>query len=509
MSDNLERFRALFRGRENFHGQFTSLPGQTPDKKATTEKGPAPTEAWVRHLEGVAPGLGISPHTITNHCYFGVIDVDDNAIDHVALAAQVVEYKLPLIVCRSRSGGAHLYVFFNEPVACALVVSKLEAWARSLGHAENLDGRKIETFPRKAVNKAEDSAPWINLPYFGMSSRVAITPKGQEMTVDDFIHVAESLQVNEAELEVIRAQTGNEFEEDGPPCLQAIFELPGHSVEGARNNHLAALATYFKFKYPDNWTDHLREHNEKYIGKDNTEVGNVLKSYGKTGYTYRCTEQPIVAHCQKVICGRRAYGYKTGIELAALNKMPPIENLRLRLSDPRVWVLTLKGKDISFGSAEILNPTIVKERVFDQLKIMIPDVKRSAWQKLIQDRCADAPEIAVPTMAGVEGAFITHVYEFLTVGSRNANSLEDVQRGNAYAKDGRIYFTHLALRKYLDAAKFKEYNDAQVWQQLERMGAKASQESVSGLTVELYSLADDITRQTDPYAIPATARSEF
>jgi hypothetical protein len=43
-----------------------------------------------------------------NLCKFGALDIDTYDLDHKALGAKIRKLKLPLLHCRSKSGGAHL-----------------------------------------------------------------------------------------------------------------------------------------------------------------------------------------------------------------------------------------------------------------------------------------------------------------------------------------------------------------------------------------------------------------
>ena len=68
----------------------------------------------------------------------------------------------PLVICRSKSGGAHCFVFFTEPVPAARVVSKLAAWAAALGYVKALRS----SLSRTARYNDDDVGNWLNMPYF-------------------------------------------------------------------------------------------------------------------------------------------------------------------------------------------------------------------------------------------------------------------------------------------------------------------------------------------------------
>ena len=69
-------------------------------------KQPLTKELIQEHLDG-KKGIGSIPINKDNNCYFGVLDIDTYPIDHVEIRKKCEKLKLPLVVCRSKSGGAH------------------------------------------------------------------------------------------------------------------------------------------------------------------------------------------------------------------------------------------------------------------------------------------------------------------------------------------------------------------------------------------------------------------
>ena len=65
------------------------------------------------HLNGQQP-LGIHPLDNDEIVQLAVIDIELYPFDHVKLASQLDEWELPFVVCNSKSGGAHAYVFFDQ-----------------------------------------------------------------------------------------------------------------------------------------------------------------------------------------------------------------------------------------------------------------------------------------------------------------------------------------------------------------------------------------------------------
>src|SRR5690606_16810895 len=137
-------------------------------------------------------------------------------IDLKELETRVRRVDFPLTVCRSKSGGAHLYLFMTEPTPAKLIKKTLGKWAGILGHAG------VEVFP-KQENLPESGGErqygnWINLPYFGGEDRYAFEG-GKPLDIEHFIEIAESRRVGPSTL-VEKMEGGHD---DAPPCIQKIM----------------------------------------------------------------------------------------------------------------------------------------------------------------------------------------------------------------------------------------------------------------------------------------------
>lgn len=111
------------------------------------------------HLQGHGPGLGIAPLRDDGTVMFAAIDLDEPDFD----AARTMQTLLPgpTFLERSRSGNAHVFAFFDEPV---------EAWvARGImREATAAIGRpKVEVFPKQDKLRIGMVGNYINLPYYG------------------------------------------------------------------------------------------------------------------------------------------------------------------------------------------------------------------------------------------------------------------------------------------------------------------------------------------------------
>ena len=95
--------------------------------------------------------------------------------------------KLPLIVCRSKSGGAHVFLFTKENIPASLMQSKLKQMAIILGY----EGSEI--FPKQTEILVErgDTGNFLNLPYYNEMKglRYAINDNGTGCTLQEFFEL--------------------------------------------------------------------------------------------------------------------------------------------------------------------------------------------------------------------------------------------------------------------------------------------------------------------------------
>ena len=142
----MDKFKSIFLGLEIAYGQYQ--PGERGDNgkqkgKAFIVRGQVTDELWSNHLAGKGPALGIIPITEDNSCRWGCIDIDEYNFDHTSFIKSIRDHKLPLIVCRSKSGGAHVFLFTKENIPASLMQSKLKEMAIILGY----EGSEI--FPKQ------------------------------------------------------------------------------------------------------------------------------------------------------------------------------------------------------------------------------------------------------------------------------------------------------------------------------------------------------------------------
>ena len=146
MEERIKKFKSIFYGLDRAYGQYKS-DGQSVNGKAGGQayilKKPVTDQLWIDHIEGKDPSLGIIPIRDNSTCLWGCIDIDTYPLDHKKIVRKIRELKLPLVMCRSKSGGAHVFLFVKEPVKAKIIRDKLIEWAGEIGYAN------CEIFPKQ------------------------------------------------------------------------------------------------------------------------------------------------------------------------------------------------------------------------------------------------------------------------------------------------------------------------------------------------------------------------
>lgn len=111
------------------------------------------------HLEGKGYGLGIGPLREDDTCYFAAIDLDrpDFALAHECMKLLPGTSWLE----RSRSGNAHVLVFFEAPVEAWVVRGIMRETLAAVGE------RAVEVFPKNDRLLPGMFGNYLNLCYFG------------------------------------------------------------------------------------------------------------------------------------------------------------------------------------------------------------------------------------------------------------------------------------------------------------------------------------------------------
>ena len=512
------RFAARFAGLDRAHGTYEIGAGTRADAKnklkgkALTKLEPVTEELWLAHLAG-RYGLGVVPIRDDAMCTFGAIDVDayDN-LDLPALDAKCAALGFPLVLCRSKSGGAHLYLFTSEPVPAAELRHALVEWAAALGYPRS------EVFPKQiAMASAADVGNWINMPYYDAprTTRYALRD-GRAVTAEEFLDLATERAVDRAGLAAVAAVPALGLE-DGPPCLQ--FLAREGFGEGGRNNALFNLGVYCRLRYnaqPDwlpggaDWTTAVTDMNDQFMSPalDRREVKEVLHSLRRKNYFYLCQQPPIVAHCNKDLCRQRRYGIGNGrgdVEAAAA--IAKLDHPRRVLTEPVTWIVTINAQDMELTTEELMDQTKFRRKAIEKLKLVLPPLGKRGWHALVEQVVNEAQDVEAPDDAGPEGRLINMLEDFCT-NHAEARAIDELLLGRPFTAEGRTLFRGKDFMRYLDQHHFRDMKERAVWAVLRRQGAEHRRVELKGKTVTCWTVAA-FARQTEEFTPVRASAEEF
>ena len=490
-----DKFIGLFQGLDRSYGIYPK-----PDliekgvkhisSKRKTVLGPVTDELYINHLEG-ENGLGIVPINDDAECIFGCIDIDDYTKDYTVLQKTIVDSSLPLIVCKTKSGGRHLYLFLKQWTDAKEVVEILTEWAIQLGYP------RVEIFPKqiKLDTEREDSGSWINLPYFdhaGENKRYAIVEE-QPLNLQEFVDYAEKMRVDLADMEDKKPKGIPAIVQGAPPCLQALHK---NGIKDFRNNSLYNFGIYLKKKYSDDWQSRLEKINSTIVNDpiNSQEMQMIISSLKKDkDYFYKCNDQPICDLCNRSACFKRKYGIGNSSELNV-----ELSNLRKLNSNPPVWTVDVNKMAVTLDDTEsLLQQARFNRIVVDKINILPVRLKNAEWFEIINGLLANVEEIEAPLDAGDEGTFLTIFMEWAERRLRTEN-IDVVRRGQCFHNkvEGRIYFKSTDMQAEISRTSLRIRKNL-MWHLLQQnLDAKEKPCSVSGTTMRLWHVREfDIQKE--------------
>lgn len=146
---------------------------------------------FVQHLNGEGTGIGIAPLRPDNTVLFAAIDLDEPDFK----AALAMRDFLPGMswIERSRSGNAHVWVFFKEPLEAWVAMGILKEAVVASGKAH------VEVFPKNHDFAKVAVGNYINLPYHGDQRPVLCELGGAAYPLTEFLGAAQAERIDPEE----------------------------------------------------------------------------------------------------------------------------------------------------------------------------------------------------------------------------------------------------------------------------------------------------------------------
>jgi len=485
----------LFTGFDQAHGTYnvqrTNERGKK-EGKALTVPGPATEELWNNHLAGRGPGLGIIPLLADNTVVWSCIDIDDHSIDLAALEKKINELELPLVVARSKSGGAHCFLFLKEPMDAAIVRRVMASWAAALSYGGS------EIFPKQSSRyNDQDIGNWLNMPYYNaeMTLRYGIKD-GQPLSLDEFVAHANEQMAEPEDVVPIKLEIENGPFNDGPPCLAFLYRNGGFP-EGTRNDGMYNVAVYLRKKYPDHWPDRLQEYNVKMCDPPLSlgEINTLAKSIGRKEYNYRCKQQPIVGHCNRAYCLEQQFGVGDGYDEEAT---PEVSKFTKHEGDPVFWFCEIRGRRVMLTTEEILSQRLFMKKYTDIANHAAAPMPARKWIKFINDRMENCDVVETPEEASPLGQFKLLLEQYLR-GQAQATSKEELaHRMTPYRTGtGEVWFRSRGILDYLTTHGFRYKTEHHVWQMLRSLNAEHRSVNVKKIPFNIWILPEPAPIEDD------------
>lgn len=511
MSEEANRMMVLFSGYQGAYGTHgkteknAAKGGKLEIKKtAVTVREPVTTAVWERHLSGESP-LGIIPIDENNESVWGCIDIDRYDIDHASIVKRLEELKLPLIVARTKSGGAHAYLFLASPVPAQEIRAALSNIAASMGWGD------CEIFPKQnqVLLERGDMGNWLNMPYLGgdRTERYAVKPTMQAYSLREFLDKAESMRVELSSIPRIvggSAKPRNKPDgegatgplADGPPCLQHLAQ--SGFPDGTRNNGLFALGIYAKKRYGENWRTQLEEMNRLFMKPPLTsdEVLGVIRSLEKKEYNYSCRDQPLCSHCESAVCRGRKFG------VGGTGQYPKISGLSKLETDPPLWFMDIEDTRVELSTRELQDYRAFQHTCMEQLTIFYMPLRAETWAAIVGDAMQNAVIIEAAPEMSITGVFL-ELLESFCMDRHRGERWADVRQGRPFQdpETGKHWFRLKDLSAHLEREGFKHWGRNKIGQQLSDLGGRAGR-IIDGHFVNMFWVPGELFEKQEPHSLP-------
>jgi hypothetical protein len=429
----MNKFKTIFTGLERAHGvtkinqsngDGTKVKGQSFVKREQVTD-----NHWKEHLQGTS-SLGIIPINDNNKCKWGCIDIDTYAgFDHKKLIQKIKLLNLPLIVFRSKSGGAHVFLFANDYVEAKSMRDKLTQIKAVLGYGGS------EVFPKQTELKSkDDTGNFLNLPYFNgdNTTRYAFKDDGTAASLEEFYGIYNN--VKQLDIGLIKVQRPESEFSDGPPCIEALAQ--NKIGEGSRNNTLFHYGVYAKKKWPTEWKSRITMFNIQAMEKplSDSEVSIITNQHEKKDWGYKCKDEPMCSMCDKTLCRTRKFGIGQDIMFPNLTDLQVID-----LEDP-YYYLNVDGERLYLENVKYLRQqSLFQEACMIQLKFRPPPIKETDWV-LITNQLLNNAEVTKPAEGmSTEDQLNNHLEEFC-LNRQVSTDKNDLKKGGVWTSDGHHHF---------------------------------------------------------------------
>ena len=489
--DDRKKFIEIFSGLERAYGQTQSRSKNESGKleaKSWIEKEPLTEQKWIDHLDGKEPSLGIIPIKDDNTCTWGAIDIDTyDGFDHKKLIKTIIEKKLSLVVCKSKSGGAHIFLFVKQSCSAKDMQMKLAEIAAWIGYGES------EVFPKQIELNSKGTGNFLNLPYNHPEypTRYALNDNGDALdTLYSFIEYYETKVVDKITDVVIDkpvTKKSNDDFKNAPPCLVTLASQG--FAEGSRNMAMFQLGVYLRQRFPEQLETKLDYYNTKYFSPPlpSREVLTILKQVEDKKYFYRCEDPTFKSVCEKIRCQTM----KFGIGNSASND---ITSLKKWVSDNPMYEVTHNGKVIILSLDQLANHGEYRKATIAQANESPRPIAPAIWADIVDGLLKNMGEgdyIHLPGEVTAKGQFLDQLKIFLE-NNGGAKDRQDVLQGMVYEHEKYLFFKPQSFRDFLKMKRFTKMSDSHQYKIFSEFGGNTAKLRVNNKAEHCWKVASTI-----------------
>jgi hypothetical protein len=489
----LDVFCGLFRGNLSFYvkhqAPFREQEGKLKARwvgfavdKKTKEALPVTKELYKAHLSG-GDGLAIAPLTDTkdkqNVCFYAAIDIDVYNVNFTWLVRRLYDAGFKFAAFLSKSGGLHIYFFFNDPEPGERVVETLNKLVEVYGlaklYASDKSKSKVEVFPKQTVYiPGSGMVNCLLLPFYNAIKRDAcrtkmLTAEGTLLGIKKAVAAIPGMftSINAVE-ETIAGLPYN----DAPFCIQMILLTGALTENSGRNDFLFTAALYLKLKYRKDFKDHLDTMNGCLEAPlEQEDADRIYDSVIKSDWQIwgRCKRAPMNGYCDRALCKKRTFGVGRDKD----NRVSNVEFgkiVRVLAERPYyIWDARLAGSDEYKqvridGEADLLNQNVVQRACIRYLNQTPITLKKTVWEEKVNESLALIEEIKIAKETDTSDMSVLrkHFFRYLTHRQVQDGQPYMVAVGRVYYKkgseednEGVYYFESEGFLKYLMSENFK------------------------------------------------------
>ena len=442
---------------------------------------------YQQHLDGKI-SIGIQPCTREGKVSFGCIDVDPNNYKDFKVSALlflIEQHKLPVIPCRSKSGGLHIYLYMKEEITAQTMRDALLTLLLPLDlkRTTELYPKQVELVPDEKGNLAGN---FINLPYQNKkeTTRYAVNKNNEPLSLEEFIKAAQNSRLTAAELtslvtrcnEAILKGGDPEFA-DGPCCLQRLSKS---KLTDGRDRFMYNYMVFAKKKYKDKWQDKVSAANYSYLTEpwEKTYLDKKIKAWDKDTAGHTCNDEIIGPQCMKHICVKRAFGVASD----TTSTFPLISGLQILYYTIPVLRFMVEKPDGTPVQCEATDPTTFTTQrkllniIWLQAHFYPKPLKQDDYINFLNEVIKNPTEIRPAEGTEDKDQLYPHLYEFCINGIK-AKKKSEIRGGLCWTENGYHYFlfssffetlptrwkasskdTGIILKKYYEAEFGHPYN---------------------------------------------------